>query len=166
MDILPATSRRGFGLGCQNGRSSDFRLNEVFPWARESRPRPGQRPPHQLGRSAAGAPRARTYLSTPSSPPPGGGGWSRAAVPLPPLWLTSGLQALRDWLRLSASPLSLYDWLRHARDASPDWVDQSACAAGFSVASHSWGGLPADRTSRLSLEERSRLSGKAAAAAK
>lgn len=99
-------------------------------------------------------------------PPPGSGGWSRAVVSFPPPLLTSGLQTLWDWLRLSASSFSFYDWLQDARDAGPDWLGQGACAAGFSVASHSWGGLPAGRTSRLSLEERSRLPGKAAAAAK
>lgn len=165
MDTLAATSR--FGLGCQNGRSSDFRLNKVFPWARRSRPHPGQRPPHRLGLSATDAPCARSPFSNPSfPPPPASGGWSRAVVPFPPPPLTSGLQPLWDWLRLRASSFSLSDWMQGARDVGPDWLGQSACAAGFSVASHSWGGLPAGRTSRLSLEERSRLSGKAAAAAK
>ncbi|KAF5920848.1 hypothetical protein HPG69_006159, partial [Diceros bicornis minor] len=109
---------------------------------RRSRPHPGQRPPHRLGLSAAGAPRARTPFSNPSPPPLGSGGWSRAVVPLPPPSLTSGLHALCDWLRPSASSLSFSDWLQDARDVGPDWLGQSACAAGFSVASHSWGGLP------------------------
>lgn len=98
-------------LRLPGGRSSDFRLNKVFPWARRSRPHPGQRPSHRLGLSAADAPRARSPLSNPPlPPPPGSGGWSRAVVPFPPPLLTSGLQTLWDWLRLSASSFSLSDW--------------------------------------------------------
>lgn len=33
MYVLSASSRRGFGLGCQNRTSSGLRLNKVFPWS-------------------------------------------------------------------------------------------------------------------------------------
>lgn len=60
----PAAASR-FALRCQKGRSSDFRLNKVFPRARRSRPHPGQRPSHRLGLSAADAARARSLFSKP-----------------------------------------------------------------------------------------------------
>lgn len=165
LDILPATSSRGFGLTCQNWKSSDFQMNQVFPWDSPTQAPPG---PEAASRTRPLDCRRYPRAYPPLQPSPPLRQWRlvarRRPSPTPPL--TNRRQALWDWLCLCASSLTLSDWLQDARDASLDWLDQSACAAGFSVASHSWGELPAGRTSRLSLEEGSRLSGKAAAAAK
>lgn len=140
---------------------------KFFLGAQRLPPYSSQRIPLGLGRSTADVPKAPPHLPTPPFPsPPPLRQWRLVTrrLPSPTLLITSGRKAFWDWLRLRASSLRLSDWVQGARDASPDWLDQSACAAGFSVASHSCGGLPAVRTSRLFLQERSRLSGKAVAA--
>lgn len=71
-------------------------------------PRPEDAPPTRpLPTQPGRAPSPPALLS----PPPGGGGWSRASMPFPPPPITSGLQALWDWLRQRASSVNLFDWL-------------------------------------------------------
>lgn len=141
--------------------TSDWTQVSLGAWG--AQPLPGQGRPPGLGRSAAGA----RVPTPPALLSPSPRRWRlvarRRPAPAPPL--TSGRQALWDWLRLCTIFLQPSDWLQGARNGSPDWLNQGACAAGFSAASHSWeDSRPAGRFASL-LRRGPGSPGKAAAAA-